>query len=763
EVRYNAQLPVSIDAPSRMEAHAQVPLEVPLRIGGDSPGTPTISSPDLPAGAAIVVTSDSSALFRWTPGWSDKGLHSIHFIVERSGVAPDTCQMTTCVDIPGEVTAVLDANRLQAIVTNRGITSDWLKNGPGLFYPRGSGIPVGKSAGLLLAGVVDGQVLVARPGECCDYHPGPVENGVAPIFRPEFKNYTIREGSTTDYDWRHWPTDLGAPTDAAGSPLLLGDETVWSVYNDAAAPWEPAPYSSRAGLGVEVRQTSWSLPDPGAAGSTVYQWFRIRNAGTSAIHDLYAAIELDPVTWETGGGCVSYSNRDHMGCDTTTGLAYAYTRDEWRAPNAVGVLAFGPEPRPTAVQDLRNGTPEGIHYQLQGLNPDGTPRHERDDPALPVTPYAYTGDPLLQTGWLYPYDYGLVILSSAGPFDLAPGEEQEVRFAIVAAEGLSPSDALRRLRITAAEVMAPPPPPPDRAPAADAGGPYAGFAGMPVSFDGSASSDPDGDALIYTWRFGDGAVGNGVQPLHTYAAAGGYHVRLSVFDAHLGTEDSTTAQIAPVDTAAALLTASGPAVRLQSARPTIWVSLEPSGGSFSASDVDLGSVTLQRQDGVGGAIPAVPDKSPALSDQDHDGIAEVAVSFRTSALRTMLGDLPPGASHVDFWVRGGLTAGGRFAAPLQLSIDAGKKGLGVAVAPNPLNPTAVLTFRTTRPGPARAVLFDVAGRTVRVALDQPRVDPGYHEVAIGRDAHGRDLPSGVYFYRVTTPEGSASGKLVMMK
>lgn len=455
-----------------------------------------------------------------------------------------------------------------------------------------------------------------------------------------------------------------------------------------------------------------------------------------------------------------------MATDTTNAMAYAFGSSPYEsAPNAVGVMLLDPV-RPAAVQDRRWAGRESLYPVLRGRNPDGTPRHERDDPSLPVTPFAYTGDPLLRTGWLYPehgYWNTVQFLVSAGPFELAPGEERTVTYALLAAAGIDPMDAVRRLRERAAALRAAPPAPANHAPVAEAGGPYSGFAGTPVRFDGSGSQDPDGDALIYTWRFGDGALGSGVQPLHTYAAAGSYLVRLSVLDAHLGTEDSTTAQIAPVDSAAALLTASGPAVRLQSARPTIWISLEPADGAFAASDVDLSSITLQRQDGVGAAIAAVLEKSPVLSDADHDGVPEIGVTFRTSDLRAMLGDLPPGRNDVEFWVRGALVGGGRFAAPLRLSVDAGKKGMSVAVAPNPLNPTAVLTFRIAKPGPARVVLFDVAGRVVRVALDEPRAGAGYHEVAIGRDAQGRDLPSGVYFYRVITSEGEASGKLVMMK
>src|SRR5438034_11342156 len=57
-------------------------------------------------------------------------------------------------------------------------------------------------------------------------------------------------------------------------------------------------------------------------------------------------------------------------------------------------------------------------------------------------------------------------------------------------------------------------------PTALPGGPYTGTEGTAVSFDGSGSSDPDGDALTYAWSFGDGATGTGVRPTHAYANNG---------------------------------------------------------------------------------------------------------------------------------------------------------------------------------------------------------------------------------------------------
>jgi hypothetical protein len=71
---------------------------------------------------------------------------------------------------------------------------------------------------------------------------------------------------------------------------------------------------------------------------------------------------------------------------------------------------------------------------------------------------------------------------------------------------------------------------------ADAGGPYSGVVGSPISFDGSGSLDPDSDPLTYSWDFGDGSLfGTGEMVSHVYATNGTYVVSLTVND---GTADS---------------------------------------------------------------------------------------------------------------------------------------------------------------------------------------------------------------------------------
>jgi PKD repeat protein len=51
-----------------------------------------------------------------------------------------------------------------------------------------------------------------------------------------------------------------------------------------------------------------------------------------------------------------------------------------------------------------------------------------------------------------------------------------------------------------------------------------------LRFDGSKSKDPDGSILSYTWDFGDGEEGNGVNTTHAYKKSGQYEVMLTVTD-----------------------------------------------------------------------------------------------------------------------------------------------------------------------------------------------------------------------------------------
>jgi hypothetical protein len=91
-------------------------------------------------------------------------------------------------------------------------------------------------------------------------------------------------------------------------------------------------------------------------------------------------------------------------------------------------------------------------------------------------------------------------------------------------------------------------------PVADPNGPYYGDEGSPVTFDGTGSSDPDGDPLTYDWDFGDGspvAYNAGPTPSHTYDDNGVYDICLTVTDSG-GLSDTQCSSTTPMDVVFAL-------------------------------------------------------------------------------------------------------------------------------------------------------------------------------------------------------------------
>lgn len=90
--------------------------------------------------------------------------------------------------------------------------------------------------------------------------------------------------------------------------------------------------------------------------------------------------------------------------------------------------------------------------------------------------------------------------------------------------------------------------------------PITGQLPLEVSFDASASSDPDGSIVAYEWDFDDGESGQGVTTTHTYTSLGRNLVRLTVLN-DIGGTDSTV-QVIRAGTPTPAFTAqpiSGPA------------------------------------------------------------------------------------------------------------------------------------------------------------------------------------------------------------
>ena len=78
--------------------------------------------------------------------------------------------------------------------------------------------------------------------------------------------------------------------------------------------------------------------------------------------------------------------------------------------------------------------------------------------------------------------------------------------------------------------------------------------------------------------------------------------------------------------------------------------------------------------------------------------------------------------------------------------------------PNPFNPTTVLSYKLQVASFVNLSVYNVAGRQVAEVANGWR-DSGVHEVTF--DA--ANLASGIYLYRLTTADFTASGKMVLMK
>ena len=107
------------------------------------------------------------------------------------------------------------------------------------------------------------------------------------------------------------------------------------------------------------------------------------------------------------------------------------------------------------------------------------------------------------------------------------------------------------------------------APVALAGAaPTLGDIPLPVTFDGSASYDPDGSITAYTWTFGDGATASGALVQHTYTNAGSFTAVLTVTD-NAGASSSSSVAISAVDPA---ILAAPSALTARSASRTVTLS-----------------------------------------------------------------------------------------------------------------------------------------------------------------------------------------------
>lgn len=136
-----------------------------------------------------------------------------------------------------------------------------------------------------------------------------------------------------------------------------------------------------------------------------------------------------------------------------------------------------------------------------------------------------------------------------------------------------------------------------------------------VSFDGSGSSDPDGDDLTYSWNFGDGSAGTGIRTTHTYQMTGMMTAILTVTDSN---NAEGTASI-PIMVTAPAPTPSSPTAIINvnvSQAVLIQSPLTVSGSRSTPSDqhAEITTYTWDFGDGSTGSGPVVRHTYTTVGD-----------------------------------------------------------------------------------------------------------------------------------------------------
>jgi hypothetical protein len=83
--------------------------------------------------------------------------------------------------------------------------------------------------------------------------------------------------------------------------------------------------------------------------------------------------------------------------------------------------------------------------------------------------------------------------------------------------------------------------------------------------------------------------------------------------------------------------------------------------------------------------------------------------------------------------------------------------------PNPFNPETEMSFILPRDCNVKLTIYNVLGKRIRTLVDGHRTAGDHHLVWDGKDDNGRDVASGIYFYRITAAEFNQTKKMILMR
>ncbi len=272
-------------------------------------------------------------------------------------------------------------------------------------------------------------------------------------------------------DIENWPAQDGAPAHPDGSPKMYGDEMIWGLFRPSNEPNERVHNFS----GLNVGMTSFVFHD-GLLEKTLFFRYDLTNASENPVTDLHLGFGGDiDLKWNSRtsreGTCerpeVNH-NQNQNGYNARKHYAFTYTKphesDPDLAPECYGIIVGysildmestgglsqsklthrilvrfrGPQ----QFKAVEIKTPTQVLFALQGLSALGEPMV---NPVTgEVTPFAHTGDPVSETGWL-DTRRDVRNLVSIAPFDLLPGETKSMTVVVFLAQAPSFAEAVPEL------------------------------------------------------------------------------------------------------------------------------------------------------------------------------------------------------------------------------------------------------------------------------------------------------------------------------
>ncbi|MEO1263044.1 MAG: T9SS type A sorting domain-containing protein [Bacteroidota bacterium] len=246
-------------------------------------------------------------------------------------------------------------------------------------------------------------------------------------------------------------------------PLIKGDQAIWWIYNTGE---DFNPFDS-PDIQASVLAYSFSSADETLDLTTFYD-VNFKNAGVESLDSAFVGLWVDADL-----GC--YAD-DYIGCSPGHNLSYVYNADAIDGdPQCIGIPSYGEEIPVLGIKILKgatdaNGddlgmssfiymsnaavnnppaattdpeTPIEFYNYLNGHWRDGIPMTFGGDGysgglSTDETNYVFTDNPSDPNGWsmcsvAFPF-YDRRTLMNSGPFNLQPGQSNQISFAVITVE-----------------------------------------------------------------------------------------------------------------------------------------------------------------------------------------------------------------------------------------------------------------------------------------------------------------------------------------